>query len=83
MVFQAEIIYQKLGLVPLARGLAMNDAEIPASVAVFVHNMIMSICDLDNRRKIRKSINVPFNFGTSSLQATCFFITFKFRSTGA
>lgn len=41
----------------------MNDAEIPASVAVLVHNMIMSICDLENRRKIRKPINVPFNFG--------------------
>ncbi len=41
----------------------MNDLEIPASAAVLVHNMIMSICDLENRRKIRKPINVPFNFG--------------------
>jgi hypothetical protein len=41
----------------------MNDVEIPASAAVLLHNMIMSICDLENRRKIRKPINVPFNFG--------------------
>jgi hypothetical protein len=41
----------------------MNDAEIPASTSVLVHNMIMSICDLENRRKIRKPMNIPFNFG--------------------
>ena len=62
-VFQAEIIYHKLGLQLIARCIAMNDVEIPASAAILIHNMIMSICDLDNRRKIRKPINVPFNFG--------------------
>ncbi|CAF5218787.1 unnamed protein product, partial [Rotaria magnacalcarata] len=41
---------------------AMNDTEIPASTTILVHNIIMSICDLENRRKIRKPINVPFNF---------------------
>jgi hypothetical protein len=61
--FKAEIVYHKLGLPPIARCLAMNDTEIPASAAVLLHNMIMSICDLENRRKIRKPINVPFNFG--------------------
>jgi hypothetical protein len=60
---QAEIVYNKLGLQPIARCLSMNDPEIPASAAVLLHNMIMSICDLENRRKIRKPINVPFNFG--------------------
>jgi len=60
-------VYLKLGLQPIARCLAMNDAEIPASAAVLLHNMIMSICDLENRRKIHKSINVPFNFGIEFL----------------
>lgn len=41
----------------------MPDNEIPASAAVLVHNMIMSVCDLENRRKIQKPLNVPFNFG--------------------
>jgi hypothetical protein len=61
---RAEIIYQKLGNLQLiAPCLAMNDEEIPASTAVLLHNIIMSICDLENRRKIQKPINVPFNFG--------------------
>jgi hypothetical protein len=41
----------------------MNDAEIPTNTAILVHSMILSICDLENRRKIRKPINVPYNFG--------------------
>jgi hypothetical protein len=46
----------------------MNDEEIPASAAIFVHNLLISICDLENRRKIRKSLNVPFNFTRDQLE---------------
>jgi hypothetical protein len=62
-LFKAEIVHHKLGLQLIAHCLSMNDEEIPACTAVLLHNIIMSICDLENRRKIRKSINVPFNFG--------------------
>ncbi|CAF3590275.1 unnamed protein product [Rotaria sp. Silwood1] len=65
---RAETIYNKLGLQLFARCLAMNDTEIPASTAILVHNMIMSICDLENRRKIQKPINVPFNFDQSVIE---------------
>jgi hypothetical protein len=41
----------------------MNDAEIPTNTAILISNMIMSICDLENRRKVKKQINVPYNFG--------------------
>jgi len=41
----------------------MNDAEIPTNAAILIHNMLMSVCDLENRRKIRKPMNIPFNFG--------------------
>ncbi|CAF3942470.1 unnamed protein product [Rotaria magnacalcarata] len=58
----AELVYNKLGVSLIGRCLAMNDTEIPASTTILVHNIIMSICDLENRRKIRKPINVPFNF---------------------
>ncbi|CAF4336017.1 unnamed protein product, partial [Rotaria magnacalcarata] len=57
---RAELVYNKLGVSLIGRCLAMNDTEIPASTTILVHNIIMSICDLENRRKIRKPINVPF-----------------------
>ena len=57
-------MYSKLGLKLIARCLSMDDAEIPTSAAILVNNMVMSIADLQNRRKIRKPINVPFNFGS-------------------
>lgn len=82
---KAEIVYEKLGLTQIVRCLSMNDAEIPPSTAVFLHNLIMSICDLENRRKIRKPINVPFNFGTNFFLKTKndFFVLSKmFRSIG-
>jgi hypothetical protein len=41
----------------------MNDAEIPTSAAILIQNLLMSICDLENRRKVRKPINVAYNFG--------------------
>lgn len=41
----------------------MNDPEIPTNVSILVHNLLMSICDLENRRKVRKPINVAYNFG--------------------
>ncbi|CAF3365913.1 unnamed protein product [Rotaria socialis] len=59
---RAELVYNKLGVPLMGRCLAMNDTEIPACTTILVHNIIMSICDLENRRKIRKPINVPFNF---------------------
>ncbi|CAF4439319.1 unnamed protein product, partial [Rotaria sp. Silwood2] len=65
---RAEMIYNKLGLQLIARCLGMNDTEIPASTAILVHNMIMSICDLENRRKIHKPTNVPFNFDQSVIE---------------
>jgi hypothetical protein len=78
--FKAEIVYHKLGLQPIARCLAMNDPEIPASASVLVHNMIMSICDLENRRKIRKPINVPFNFGIEFLFSLSIFFYLQIKS---
>ncbi|CAF0748495.1 unnamed protein product [Adineta ricciae] len=72
---RAELIYLKLGLPSIARCLAMSDADIPASAAVLLHNMIMSMCDLENRRKIRKPTNVPFNFDQSVIE----FINNTFR----
>ncbi|CAF4171808.1 unnamed protein product, partial [Rotaria magnacalcarata] len=59
----AEIVYNTLGLKPISRCFAMNHAEIPTSASILVHNMLMSICDLENRRKVRKPVNVPYNFG--------------------
>ncbi|UJR26868.1 hypothetical protein I4U23_008179 [Adineta vaga] len=59
---RAEIIYTKLGLKLIGRCLAMNDTEIPTNAAILIHNMLMSICDLENRRKVRKPMNVPYNF---------------------
>lgn len=41
----------------------MNDAEMPTNGAILIYNLLMSICDLENRRKVRKPINVPYNFG--------------------
>lgn len=61
------MVYNKLGLQLIARCLAMNNADIPASTAILVHHLIMSICDLENRRKIQKPVNVPFNFGIKYL----------------
>ncbi|CAF3540047.1 unnamed protein product [Adineta steineri] len=65
---RAENVYLKLGLQPITHCLAMNDTEIPSSAAVLLHNMIVSICDLENRRKIQKPINVPFNFDQSIIE---------------
>ncbi|CAF0734157.1 unnamed protein product [Adineta ricciae] len=59
---RAENIYNKVGLKLIARCLAMDDAEIPTNAAILIHNMLMSICDLENRRKVRKPMNVPYNF---------------------
>ncbi|CAF4711677.1 unnamed protein product, partial [Rotaria socialis] len=59
---RAEIVYNTLGLKPISRCFAMNDAEITTSASILVHNMLMSICDLENRRKVRKPVNVPYNF---------------------
>ncbi|CAF1091303.1 unnamed protein product [Rotaria magnacalcarata] len=59
---RAEIVYNTLGLKPISRCFAMNHAEIPTSASILVHNMLMSICDLENRRKVRKPVNVPYNF---------------------
>ncbi|CAF3735363.1 unnamed protein product [Adineta steineri] len=59
---RAEIVYNKLGLKPIARCFAMNDAEIPTNASILIHNMLMSICDLENRRKVRKPMNVAYNF---------------------
>src|ERR1700733_11599648 len=54
----------------------MNDAEIPANASILIHNMVMSICDLENRRKVRKPSNVAYNFGID-----LFFKTKKFFSS--
>ncbi|CAF1543404.1 unnamed protein product [Rotaria magnacalcarata] len=59
---RAEIVYNTLGLKPISRCFAMNDVEIPTSASILVHNMLMSICDLENRRKVRKPVNVSYNF---------------------
>ncbi len=48
---------------PIARCLAMNDAEIPTNASILIHSMLMAICDLENRRKVRKPMNVAYNFG--------------------
>lgn len=42
----------------------MNDPEIPTNAAILINNSIMSICDLENRRKVRKPMNVSYNFGS-------------------
>ncbi|CAF1354600.1 unnamed protein product [Rotaria sordida] len=72
---RAETIYNKLGLKPIARCFAMNDAEIPTSASILVSNMIMSLCDLENRRKVRKPANVAYNFDPYVLE----FINETFR----
>ncbi|CAF2646097.1 unnamed protein product [Rotaria sp. Silwood2] len=59
---RAETVYNKLGLKPIARCFAMNDAEIPTNASILISNMLLSICDLENRRKVRKPVNVAFNF---------------------
>ncbi|CAF0903987.1 unnamed protein product [Rotaria sp. Silwood1] len=59
---RAETVYNKLGLKPIARCFAMNDAEIPTNASILISNMIMSICDFENRRKVRKPVNVSYNF---------------------
>lgn len=63
MFQKAETIYQKVGLKPIAHCFHINDAEIPTNASILIHNMLMSVCDLENRRKVRKPINVPYNFG--------------------
>ncbi|CAF0892146.1 unnamed protein product [Didymodactylos carnosus] len=59
---RTDLVLRKIGLNHIARLLATNDQEISTSSAILLYGMITSICDLENRRKIRKGPSVPFNF---------------------
>ncbi|CAF0902489.1 unnamed protein product, partial [Didymodactylos carnosus] len=59
---RANLVLDKIGLNQISRLLATDDQEISTLSAILLHDIILSICDLENRRKIKKAVNVPFNF---------------------
>ena len=53
--------------------ISANDESISTAASLIVQNMIFSLTDLENKRKIKKPVNEPFEFSksTDSLVAIC------------
>ena len=51
--------------------ISVNDESISTAASLIVQNMIYSLTDLENKRKIKKPVNEAFDFRKSTHDSTC------------